>query len=174
MKKILFKLGIAVAAIGALFGVGAGIASAASGAPAKPFPAHTALYYDYDKGYGVVVATSGVNASKTASFTIDVPGSQYGGPVTFSPQVNTPGNPTDNTAAFAGYLQTPDWVYGPTADSFVPSGYPHIAPPASTQDLTLLWSGKNGYTNNVETYVYQGTGLNSGVAPLVVDTLTGN
>lgn len=177
MKKILTKIGIALAVIGVLTGVGAGFASATTNgghgggnAEVSAFPSGTSVYYDYDKGYGVVVATSGINVSKTASFTIN--GAPYDG-ANFYPGVNVPGDNAKNTAAFAGYLDTPDWVYGPGAGSFVPAGYPNIAPPASTAGLKLLWSGKTGYTNNVETYVYEGTGLNNGVAAIVAAQLKG-
>jgi hypothetical protein len=140
-------LGVIALALSAVFGV------AAQAAPAhvRSFPAGTHLYYTYDKGYGVVVATSGVNASKTASFTIWA--DPYDG-ATFSPD--------SGNSAFGNYLmQIGEFVHGPGLT------------PANENGLTLIWSGKNAYTNNIETYVFKGPGnVNDGAAGRVKLLLT--
>lgn len=162
---------IALALAAVLTGLGLVFSSAiANAAPAKAahpraaapfFPVGTQLYWTWDEGYGAVVATSGVNVSKTASFTIKAP--PYNGE-TFSPEKHD-GNPSDNTSAFSGYLQQiGEWVYGPGA-AYVPPGYPRMHPPTLT-GLHLVWSGRTAYTNNVETWVYMGNGLDKGDAEL--------
>lgn len=137
MKKLLLKLGVALALVGTLFGIGAGIAAAAPagghGGGSRP-AVSTAEYWTTDQGVSAVVKTSGVNISKTASFTISA--APYNG-ATFLP--------SDGNSAFNNYLQQiGEFVNGPGT---APAG-----------NLTLVWSGKNAYTNNVETYVYAGPG----------------
>lgn len=137
----------------------------------KPLPHGTLPYYTFNKGYNVVVATSGINASLRGSFNIDA--SAYDGDgnndgdgtlnignddgVVWTPYINTATNQVEGNA-FSNYLnQIGEFVYGP-GKAWVPPGYPNVPPPTTTQGLTLIWKGKNIFTNNVETYVYQGTG----------------
>lgn len=153
--KIRAMAAILVVLAGLGFALSATVASAA--APV-PFPKGTSVYYTYDKGYGVVVATAGINVSKTAAFKINA--NPYNGAV-FSPTKPGP------VSAFSNYLQQiGEWVYGP-GKSYVPPGYVNAAPPASATGLKLVWKGRNAYTNGVETYVYQGKGLNAGDAGTV-------
>lgn len=171
-RKLKMVLAAIVLAGVALFTFGV-TAFGSTPAGVKPLPHGTLPYYTYNKGYEVVVATSGINVSETKSFNIDA--NAYDGDgnndgdgtlnignddgVVYQPYKTAGVGPI---SAFSNYLsQVGEFVYGP-GNAWIPQGYPNVPAPTTTKGLTLIWKGKNIYTNNVETYVYQGTGLHAG------------
>lgn len=126
--KIIGKIVLALAVIGTLFGVGAGLAMA------SPAGAVTHTYWQQDDGVGAVVTTTAPN---NAAITVD------GNPFAAS----TPG-----PNSFAAYLQAGagQWIYGPDK-AYVPAGYGDPAVPSTTH-LTKVWSGKvDGYATTLWT-----------------------
>lgn len=94
----------------------------------------TCRYWTTDEGVSALIVTSGVNCSKTASFTIAA--TPYGG-ATFVPD--------SGQSAFGNYLgQIGEFIHGPGN-----------APKTALSGKLVI---SNAYTNHVEVKLYRGPG----------------